>query len=628
MHHDSEPAFVRKEQIAERLIRRAAELWGVEHPESIDPIVRLMVDAMAFELARLGTEMTHSDGKLLENLAKIIAPSAMTLPIPAHALASAMPLEPKAELNSNSQFFVPIKEKAVNGEETVADFFLSPLQNTPLIKGKVAMLITQNSIIHVEEGENQSRKTISRQPYPGFHGLWLGIDLADEINSLECLEIYVHLPQEALHLAPLLAYLRWTSAGNENLCSSPYQLHGKQLQEASPEFQHFASIVPEQVILADIAHAYRNRLFKLEPANGTSIQVAKTKWPAALEGQFTTQGLESFTKPLLWFSVEFPPAIAVESIEQVYFGINYFPVIAVKHHQFQHRLHQGENIVPLRLPEAGALFYVHEVEDDQGRTIKPRNFNLIGKKEGYYLLHQGELERFDKTTAESHLSNLVRLVQEESSIFVAFGQDLMLKHLTNLRNALEVIRQQIGTISNAIPKVKHYLLVEPFMGSKFLEVDYWTTEQRNFGSYLRPGMQLSPYKQVMVQPGTVRLCSAVVQGRNRLHQDDKLAALRYGMLTRDRIVSKADVVLFIKNALAGLIVDVEVRNGVAISSSPKKGLVRTTDIFLTAAQGSGLSQESWQTMLLGLEESLNQRSVHSVEYRLILGQASPSIVTN
>jgi hypothetical protein len=88
------------------------------------------------------------------------------------------------------------------------------------------------------------------------------------------------------------------------------------------------------------------------------------------------------------------------------------------------------------------------------------------------------------------------------------------------------------------------------------------------------------------------------------------------------------VVLFIKNALAGFIADVEVRNGVAISSSPKKGLVRTTDIFLTAAQGSGLSQESWQTMLLGLEESLNQRSVHSVEYRLILRQPGPSIVTN
>ena len=70
MQHEMETAFVRKEVIAERLAQRAAELWGQEHPESIDPIVQLLIDVIAYELARLGSEVAVSDGKLLENLAK------------------------------------------------------------------------------------------------------------------------------------------------------------------------------------------------------------------------------------------------------------------------------------------------------------------------------------------------------------------------------------------------------------------------------------------------------------------------------------------------------------------------------------------------------------------------------
>ena len=51
--------------------------------------------------------------------------------------------------------------------------------------------------------------------------------------------------------------------------------------------------------------------------------------------------------------------------------------------------------------------------------------------------------------AESYLAKMMRLVQEESSIFSAYGQDLMLKQLNNLRKDLEAIRLQLGSVASS-----------------------------------------------------------------------------------------------------------------------------------------------------------------------------------
>lgn len=628
MHNELDTTFDRKETIAERLLLRAAELWGVEHPDYIDPIVKLMVDVIAFELARLGGQMAHSDGKLLETLAGILVPGNWLLPRPAHVLMSAQPLEPRTQLKAKDQFYLPIKDKAVTGEETITDLFFSPLQTVELVKARLAFKVVQDSLFQAVDADQYLRTTSTVPARPGANDIWLALELPDDLLSLDQLGLHLQLPTQAQHLAPLLALTQWRSSTGTPLSAHPYTLAESEGDADDYDGQHFALRHPERGVLREIAACYRDSLFTLRAADGGAMPVTKVRYPAELADRFGPAQLERFEKPMWWLHATLPAAISLPAITQLHVELNCFPVLAKRLHTVQHRLHPGNNIVPLRLPEYGALFFVEEVSDDQGRLLQKRQFNVGATVPGTYRQHQGDLERLDKTTAAAHLAQVVRLVQEESSLFTAFGQDLMMKQLNNLRNDLDAIRKHLGPAAYATLQQRDYLFVAPPPQARNLEITYWSVEQRPFRNYLRPGMTLLPYKQVTVQPGSSRLRTSLLPGTAMPQSDEKISALRYGLLTRDRVVSKQDARRFVLHALAGMITDVQVQNGVAVSSDPRQGLVRTVDLLLQPAPATDLTETDWARLLTSLEQQLNERSVHTAAYRIRLQSPAPAPYRN
>jgi hypothetical protein len=261
---------------------------------------------------------------------------------------------------------------------------------------------------------------------------------------------------------------------------------------------------------------------------------------------------------------------------------------------------------------------VGQVRDDLGRQLYKRQFDSSPAVPGTYRLHQGDLERTDKATAESYLAKMMRLVQEDSSIFSAFDQDFLVKLLGNLSSDLESIQRHLEGLNNAPVPERNYLVVEPYADSKHLDIDYWAVERRPFQQIVNAATPVFPYKQVSVAPRSARFKGPIFMGKAAPSPDDRMAALRYGLLTRNRIVSRQDVKQYVLHALAGYVEDVAVTNGVSISQHPGKGLVRTVDLLLYPSPTAGLTAASWSRLLLGLQENLNARSVHTAEYRLLL----------
>ena len=54
-----------REKIKLRMLRRIAQLWDIEQPEYLDPIVKLLTEAMSEEIFALSGELNELDG--LEN---------------------------------------------------------------------------------------------------------------------------------------------------------------------------------------------------------------------------------------------------------------------------------------------------------------------------------------------------------------------------------------------------------------------------------------------------------------------------------------------------------------------------------------------------------------------------------
>ena len=117
-----------KEEIKDRLIRRAADHWGVDDMEieySFDPIVGILFDACAHEFERISETIKTSRTKVTERLVDLLTPEISVTAKPAHAVMHALPIDNKVVINERSQFFhrkrMPLFRDS--GKEDFKDFF-------------------------------------------------------------------------------------------------------------------------------------------------------------------------------------------------------------------------------------------------------------------------------------------------------------------------------------------------------------------------------------------------------------------------------------------------------------------------------------------------------------------------
>ena len=98
---------------------------------------------------------------------------------------------------------------------------------------------------------------------------------------------------------------------------------------------------------------------------------------------------------------------------------------------------------------------------------------------------------------------------------------------------------------------------------------------------------------------------------------DQLAAYRYALMSRDRIVTNEDIRAFAQLELGSLVSAVHISKGVMNSQSEKQGFVRTIDVCLTTAPTSQLSAAEWEQLGDSLLTKLNSRSGQVAHYRVL-----------
>src|ERR1700712_2816672 len=94
-----------KETIKNRMLRHALNYWSIKNTEDLDPIVKLILEALSAELYNLGNEIKDIQVRILEKIASLLAPEFLTSANPAHALMQASPAEPTELLTSMTSFY-------------------------------------------------------------------------------------------------------------------------------------------------------------------------------------------------------------------------------------------------------------------------------------------------------------------------------------------------------------------------------------------------------------------------------------------------------------------------------------------------------------------------------------------
>lgn len=577
--------------IKEDMVERSMELWGIEDAELIDPVIELLLDVFSYEFAKIEQDIKISDSKLLERISKILVQESWSLPLPAHALLRAVPSNEFLDVNRNTQFYI---QKMIQGDQ-FTDLFFTPLHTHKLINGHIACVAKHKSI---QFFDNRGRELLEA-PTRGDkkiddYTVWLGIEIDNDIlKDVEKLPLALVLRDSDIDR--YLKLIKCFDTDGNNLETTTITSSKQSTRE------HYFD---------EVIRYYQNYLYEVELKSETT----KTKVSAQFESYFFEEDIEEFNNELFWIKVEFPVAFNQSELDKLSISMNTFPIVNRKIQYKQHSIKRNGKIASLRTINEHFL-NVESLMDNEGRIYNNTLTNDINNLKGTYSLYFGELEQFDERNAKAILEQVIQTVREEGSSFSAIGYDLLNAYLEDLNEKLNVIERKVsvGYKNISSNSNRQYLLTIPHDDSTSLECQFWTTDANEANGILTNKV-LGQFQTSELIPQTIRLQTDTVGGSIKDDAKEKISNLRYGLLSKDRIVSSEDVKEFVRKSVGKSVESVQVSSGVGISIHKKGGLIRTTNVNIHLTNDKVHTSENKKRLSNSLQQELEQKSVHNLPY--------------
>lgn len=615
-----------KEVIRGRMVKHALNYWNIRNADDLDPMVKLILEALSTELYNLGNDIKDTEVRLLEKIANLLAPEFLTCPNPAHALLHALPLEPQEVLGETIHFYTQkkISSKQDDTLDKSIDLFFTPVDKVRLFNASITYLASGNNLFAYDPSFN---KQLLAQTIVGKRTennvLWLGISIDEMIENITNLCFNFDWKNQEYELTnlnyQLLPLSKWYLNGKEIGITEglPYQkttVSGSMQKDLAFDYD-LLSLVEK-----DISNYYDRKFITIADEQQTNVQSLTEKYPAAFNSVFSEPDLQKFTVKLLWIKILFPAALQQGSLDEIHVYTNSFPVMNRQLNELKYRLKSGSNIIPLKIQGLEQFLTVRSLADEMHQYISTPFRKMEEEETGTYTLRNGGVERFDGRNAKEFISYLLELLRSESAAFSAHGNDFIASTLREMDQRIALMEQKTKSLANSTAEIPHYIIAKPYEGCDMMYVEYWTTNAET-ANVLRSGTRMQEYNGSKVKSDSVFFITTSVGGKNRLKPEERVKAFRYGLMTRNRIVTKEDIRNLCFYELGNRISKVDIERGFEMSAHPKQGFLRTIDITITAGQSEKLNAEGWQVLFDHLKAKLKSRSGMSNHYRLFLNNA-------
>lgn len=609
--------FNSKEDIRTRMLRNAMDYWGTTNINDIDPMVKLLIEALSTELFNVSNDVKNLENRVLSKISRILASDYLTSALPAHAVIKAQPIEVKENVNVNNHF---IYKRPATKENTKAEdlqVFFSPVGELELFNATIRYSRSGRNIYELDEAMHKNVSlTATTDLNSEPNTLWLGIDYQPALNNLQNLALFFEWPEYSANndFYNLLSVVKCYS-GSDELQTRPGLIYKEDAEGANRPVFYEQNVI--NLITRDIKEYYSNRFVSITDSALADLGNKKQAFPEEFAGQFSTNDLSKL-KPCLWLKLTFPAAISPAVIDELQISLNCLPVVNRRRHEQKYRLREVNNIIPIKVTANDHFLSVKELYDDQSVYYSEIPYTQATQSfEGSYTIRNGGAERFDPRNAQQLIEYLFELLRDEKAAFAAYGSDFLNNILKTLEQNLALIEKK-SKLAESSSELYNYLIVKPGVKASMLYLQYWTT-LADAANHIRRGSRLVQFETMKIKADGLRLMTGTVGGRNSLGATERIQAYKYGLTTKDRIVTQADLVSYCFYELGNKITDVKIGKGVMVSTNPKEGFKKTVDIFLEPAAGLQLATDDWDTLLTLLKSKLTSRSVIDANYRLFIG---------
>jgi len=612
-----------KEAIRARMIQNATSLWGLKNAQSLDPFVKLLIEAFSTEIFKVSNEVNNIKTRMLEKLSRLLTPTIYTVPQPAHAIAFAQPIEAATVLYSNQEFFnqkkLPIANKKTKDGQL--DMPFTPVDNVKLINAKIAAMFTGNSSYLMD---NQNNKIpiakISGAGLP-YGNIWLAVeidnDFEEKINEL-CLYF----------TCPDFDYLDWVysllpygefSINNQFLgVEKGITFHKEKIESGYGEI--FNEYTPYKKISDTVKNIYAPNFITLNklPPN---INKLKTSFPSQLD-QFKTQlNLSAHLKEeYLWICIQLPPQYNFSIMENFSFMLNAFPVINRKWKQNQCKFDVAGNNIPLLTVTGEHYLMIDEVVDAGGRKYDEIPYgHAASLQKGLYSVRVSGMERFDERNAVDLINYSLELTRDEVAAYGNINRDIVRNVLKEMVIHMKRLQRIANIAEGNIQQVPSYVIAEPVVENEYMYAAYWVTNCSRANN-LRTGMVMTSQQCSTLQNGAITLLTNTVGGQEQQRGMGAVQAYKYALTTRDRIITLEDIKNFCRMELRDQIKEITVKKGTGISQKPKEGFIRTLEVNIIPLDYELYNEVYWNSKAKSLKQQIELRAIDGLEYKVFFNK--------
>lgn len=609
--------YTSKEELKSRMLRHISAIWDVKNTETLDPLVRILIESLAGELQKTHNEINNFESRILEKIAVMMTPGVLSAPYCSHAVAYARPTEPVQTITPFTHFLYV--KKASSLKEKNQEIFFTPVNSIQLVDASLSYMVAANTAFFIDPNMQKSIVMNGRNAGARKNEIWLGIQINKEISTIDKLRFYFDIKntENKYQLQSLLQLSKWYLNTKEIKITKGvvYEPDEEQRQKKESIFSEYDAMY---LIEQEVKQLYDHHFITLSDEElQLNIQEEKRLYPEEFKEMFSPNDLAKFNKELLWIKVSIGTFIDERSIFDLFVSVNAFPILNRSLKNIAHRFKGITNIIPVKTEVFEHFLCVRSVKDLKGKSYEQIPFAQSNAEVGTFSVRKGGIERFDTRSAKEYLNYLIELMRDESAIFSSFGQDAVTSLIKDMERILVQIEQRIKQNEFYNADMHHYITLGMMENQNTVNVEYWITNG-TFANAIHTGAHLSLYEGTEVKLNSIILLSTTGGGKKNIELSRHMDAYRYALLTHNRLVTVEDIKAFCMYELGDKISGVEIKKGVMRSNNPKEGLVRCIDIVLQRKNDGENSMDEWNQLFTEVKSKLELRSAINSNYRLTL----------
>lgn len=612
-----------KEKIKNRMIKNASRLWGYHDTEaesSFDPLVGMLMGALAHELENISDEINNSESRVVEKLISLLTPEPIVGALPAHGILRAQPHQPVFDIHPSAHFYLTRKVKSPADPNRLEDqtIFFTPAGSYKLFNGQVKYIATGRTLYQMDkEGYKETFSEAQISSVREHDTIWIGLEFNTDPESFSGLRLFFDLRSE-LHEETFYQSLeraKWFINETPVMFSRGYGWDEDTLRKDIDAIWKLEMDISAKVC-SHVNLFFRKKFMSLTGNADASHFISREKFPPAFQSVFDGDSLNKIKEKCTWIRVEFHQALPDEILENIYCSLNCFPVLNRRLIEFAHSARDQINIIPLKTENA--FLDMESVSNSKGIPYSLKSFTQVREMEkGSYILRQGGVSRFDSRNAVEILNYLIELLRDENAAFTVLGTDMVSSNIREMNQIIARLEQKLK--DTTIHKENtSYLMLKALPNDETVFVKFWSTDGV-LANNLKPGTSLNLYSGSDIKQESVRLLTATFGGRDRMDTEDRLNAYRRALLSKDRVVTAEDIKAFCIEHFGNMLDKVTVNKGLTVGATSDSGFIRTIDITIwLSKKRSQLTEDELLFLKEDLKVKLEERSANIMPYRIFI----------